>query len=95
MDKVSRRYKDVFLDGSLGRWVLGNIVNGSCRMFQMCMDDETRIRQNVGREILYACGLLGENQTPQTFISKLASKVEPETMTWRKFIRMKLRRKPK
>ncbi len=95
MDNVSQRYQDLFLDGSLGRWVLGNIVNGSCRMFQMCMDDETRIRQNVGREILYACGLYSEKQTPQTIIAKLASKVEPETMTWRKFIRMKLkRRKP-
>ena len=92
-DKVSSRYQAHFLSGSLGRWVLGNILNGPCRMFQMCMDDETRIRQNVGRELLQVCGLLDGSKNPQTIIAKLASKVEPESMTFMKFIKMKLKRR--
>jgi len=93
LDNLKNRYQLVFLRASLGRWVLGNILNGPCRMFQMCIDDETRIRQNVGREILQVCGLLDEKKNPQEIVAKLASKVEPETMTLRKFIKMKLRRK--
>lgn len=90
VDKLRGRYQDLFISGSLGRWVLGNIMNGPCRMFQMCLDDETRIRQNVGREILDVCGLLDGSQNPQTIIAKLASKVEPESITLRQFIRIKL-----
>lgn len=92
-DDLRGRYQLVFLKGSLGRWVLGNILNGPCRMFQMCMDDETRIRQNVGREILQVCGLLDETKNPQQIVAKLASQVEPESMTFRKFIKMKWKRR--
>lgn len=90
--EVSQRFQDLFLAGSGGRFVLSRIINGPCRFFEICNNDETRIRQNVGREILGMCGLL-QGKDPQRIIAQLCSRVEPEVMTLREFIKLKLRRK--
>jgi hypothetical protein len=95
-DKETRkRFEAQFLANSGGRWILGRILNGPCRFFGMCDSEETRIRQNVGRELLYMCGLLDEKTRPEAIIAKLTRSPGPETMTIRQFIKMKLRRKRK
>ena len=91
-DELRMRYRSVFIESTGGRWVLGNILNGPCRFFQMCMDDETRIRQNVGREIMNVIGLFDESKSPQSIVNKLARKPNLELTFWQ-FFKMKLKRR--
>lgn len=75
LQETKARYRQVLVTGSLGRWVLGNILAGPCRFFGPPLDQETAVRQTVGKEILAVMDLWsgeGQSHKPENFVSRLA-----------------------
>ena len=72
--EIKDKFRLVFLGGA-GQDVLGLILKDQCRFFGPCTDEETAVRQTVGREILSIMDLWsgqGQTTSPRHFINKLA-----------------------
>lgn len=72
--ETKEKCRQLFLTG-LGQEVLGFILSEYCRFFGPCTDEETAVRQTVGREILSIMDLWsgqGQTTSPRQFINKLA-----------------------
>lgn len=68
------KFRMVFLS-TVGQEVLGLILQDQCRFFGPCTDEETAVRQTVGRELLCILDLWGgqgQTMSPRRFINKLA-----------------------
>lgn len=68
------KFRSVFLSIT-GQEVLGLILQDQCRFFGPCTDEETAVRQTVGRELLSILDLWsgqGQTTSPMRFINKLA-----------------------
>lgn len=84
LTETKAKFRQVFLGGT-GQEVLGVILDTHCRFFGPCTDEETAVRQTVGREILSIMDIWsGQGQTtnPRHFIEKLA-RGEVETIRGR------------
>lgn len=72
--RVKEKFRTLFLSGT-GQEVLGLILKDQCRFFGPCTDEETAVRQTVGRELLSILDLWsgqGQTTSPRQFINKLA-----------------------
>ena len=72
--KNKEKFRFLFLS-NLGQEVLGLILQDQCRFFGPCVDEETAVRQTVGRELLSILDLWsgqGQTTSPRRFINKLA-----------------------
>jgi hypothetical protein len=79
IDKKKTLYRHLFLDTRTGTEVLGDILAGPLRFFDPPMDQETAIRQTVGKELLSLMDLWvgeGQSNSPRQFVSKLARYIE-------------------
>lgn len=89
MNKAERertaRYRISLLHTGIGQFVLSDILVGPCRFFgridayDSMSHTELFIRQQVGREILSACGVfpgIDQELKPQEFVAKLAQGIE-------------------
>jgi len=85
LGQLKSRFRHLFLSSGTGQEVLGVILQEHCRFFGPCPDEETAVRQTVGREILSLMDLWsgqGQTTSPKHFINKLA-RGEAEAVTGR------------
>ena len=88
-NKIKSTHRLVFKTPD-GRMVLGSLLHGPCRFFgklgekDNITDEEMYIRQQVGRDILWAMELMpgpGNDMTPDRFVNKLMN-IKEEPSRW-------------
>jgi hypothetical protein len=86
--KMQDRCRLLFLSNPNGRAVLWHILVEQCGIFERCLSDESRIRHNIGIELMNMCGMLYEGRPKDQIFAEIA-KLKPEKKTLMQRIRRK------